>query len=130
MMTLTDVKDYLKENIQCDNWHVGKIDANKEYCIGIYPTTPPAPRIALGGVNLTSYTSKAVSILVHWGKSATPAEAKAQEIFNLLFGQNPTIGGTRVVLFDFRTAEPVGVGTDSNGIYEYVINFVIYYRKD
>lgn len=129
-MNLADIKNYLKENIECENWYVGKIDANQEYCIGIYPTAPPAPRIAVGGVGCYSYASKSVSILIHWGKSASPAEAKAQEVFDLLFGQNPSIGGKDIVIFDFRTAEPVGIGTDSSGTYEYVINLVIYYRKD
>ena len=28
-----------------------------------------------------------------------------------------------------RTSEPVGIGTDDKGVYEYVINFIIYYKK-
>lgn len=128
-MTLSDVKDYLKAHIDCGRWYVGKIDGNQEQCIGIYPTAPPAPVIAIGGVKNTSYAMKAVSVLIHWGSSSTPAEEKAQEVFDLLYGQNPVIGGKEVVMIDFRTAEPMGVGTDSKGIYEYVINCVIYFRK-
>lgn len=129
-MTLADVKDYLKSQITCENWYVGKIDANQEYCIGIYPTEPPAPVVAIGGVKNTTYATKAVSILIHWGKSFTPAEVKAREVFDLLFGQNPVIGKRETIKIDFRTAEPIGIGTDENGIYEHVINFVIYYRKE
>lgn len=128
-MTLTDVKDYLKGHITCDHWYVGKIYASDEYCIGVFPTESPAPVIAIGGVKNTSYAMKAASVLVHWGKDVSPAEQKAQEIFDLLFGQSPVIGGKETVKIDFRTSEPVGIGSDDKGIYEYVINFVIYYKK-
>lgn len=128
-MTLAGVKGYLKQHIECPNWYVGKIDENQEYCIGVFPTAPVSPVMAIGGIQNTSYATKAVSVLVHWGQAATPAEEKAREIYDLLFGQNPIIGGKQVIKFDFRTAEPVGLGTDSKGIYEYVINFIIYYQK-
>lgn len=128
-MTLSNVKDYLKTKIVCDNWYVGKIDASKEFCIGIYPTSPIPPVIAVGGIKNTTYATKSVSVLVHWGKGFSQAEAKAREIFNLLFGQAPVIGGKEIVKIDFRTAEPVGAGTDDSGIYEFVINFIIYYKK-
>jgi len=129
-MTLTDIKDYLKAHIKCDNWYAGKIDAKQEYCIGVFPTQPPAPVVPIGGLKNKSYATKSVSVLVHWGKQASPAEAKAQEIFSLLFGQNPAIAGHETIKLDFRTSEPVGIGTDDLGVYEYVINFVIYYKKE
>lgn len=129
-MTLSDVKDYLKAHIQCDNLYVGKINSNKDCCIGVFPTAPIPPVIAIGGVDNTSYATKAVSILIHWGKAASEAEGKAKEVFDLLFGQSPEIGGKEVIKIDFRTAEPQGVGTDDKGIYEYVINMIIYFRKD
>lgn len=129
-MTLADVKNYLKSQITCKNWYVGKIDASKECCIGIYPTEPPAPVVTVGGVKNHTYAHKAVAILVHWGKTATPAEVKAQEVYDLLFGQKPTIGSKETIKMDFRTSTPVGIGTDDRGIYEYVINLVIYYRKE
>lgn len=128
-MKISDVRDYLKQNIACEHWYVGKIDRNQEYCIGIYPTAPVSPVIAIGGVQNSSYTTKAVSVLVHWGKAFTPAEEKAQEIYDLLFGQSPITGGKRVIKMDFRTAEPIGIGTDEQGVFEYVINFIIYYQK-
>lgn len=129
-MTLSDVKEYLKEHIACDNWYVGKISANDEYCIGVYPTQSPAPVITVGGVKQSTYAHKAVSVLVHWGKTSTPAELKAQEIYDLLFRQQPIIGNKETVKIDFRTSTPLGLGTDERGIFEYVINFIIYYGKE
>ena len=95
----------------------------------MYPTDGVAPVLPLGGVDQASYATKAVSVFVQWGKNVTAAEVKAQEIYDCLFGQAGTIGRKDVIKFDMRTAEPVGIGTDDKGIYEYVINFVIYYRK-
>lgn len=128
-MTLADVKDFLKEKIECPNWYTGKRDNTKEQSITIYPTQGPSPVIPIGGMANSSYTTKAVSVLVHWGKYATPAEEKAQEVYNAVFAQQGTIGGKKIIKFDVRTTEPIGMGTDDKGVYEYVINFVIYYNR-
>lgn len=128
-MLLSQVREYLKTVIDCPQWYCGKIDSTVEQCIGIYGKQVGTPNIALGGLANTSYSTKAISILVHWTKNNDTAEQKAQEVYNALFGQSATIGGKRVVKFDMRTSEPVGVGTDSNGIFEYVIETVIYYER-
>ncbi|WP_142414392.1 phage tail terminator protein [Hathewaya massiliensis] len=128
-MLLSEVREFLKTKIDCPQWYSGKIDGGKEQCIGIYNIQGPAPNIALGGLVNTSYSTKAISILVHWTKNCNTAEQKAQEVYNALFGQEGTIGGHRIIKFDMRTPEPVGVGTDTNGIYEYVIETVIYYER-
>jgi hypothetical protein len=128
-MLLTEVKEFLKTKIECPKWYIGKIDASQEQCIGIYSVQGPAQNIALGGLANTSYSTKAISILVHWTKNCNTAEQKAQEVYNALFAQSATIGGKRVIKFDMRTPEPVGVGTDSNGVFEFVIETVIYYGR-
>lgn len=128
-MTLEEIKDFLKENIDCHSWYVGKRDTSKEQCITIYPTQGPAPIIPIGGLNNSTYGTKAVSVLVHWGQYLTPAEKKAQEIYDLLVGKSGVIGEKQVIMFDMRASEPIGTGTDDAGYYEYVINFVVYYRK-
>ncbi|MDP4144490.1 MAG: minor capsid protein [Bacillota bacterium] len=128
-MLLSEIKDYLKTKIECPQWYSGKIDATQEQCIGVYSIPGPATNIALGGLANTSYSTKAISILVHWGKNSNIAEQKAQEVYNTFFGQEAVIGNKRVIKFDMRTTEPIGVGTDSNGIFEYVIEIVIYYER-
>lgn len=128
-MLLSEIKDWLKTKIDCPNWYVGKIDGSVDQCIGIYSIAGGKPNIAVGGLENTTYTTKSISILVHWGKNTTPAEQKAQEVYNVLFGQSGTIGGKRVIQFDMRTTEPVGVGTDDNGIYEFVIEVNIIYER-
>lgn len=128
-MLLSEIKDWLKTKINCPNWYVGKIDGSVEQCIGIYSIVGGKPNIAVGGLENTSYATKSISILVHWGKLTTPAEQKAQEVYNTLFSQSTVIGTKRVIEFDMKTSEPVGVGTDDNGIYEFVIETNIIYER-
>ncbi|MGH0053664.1 MAG: phage tail terminator protein [Sphaerochaetaceae bacterium] len=128
-MNLADIREFLKTRIDCPNWYIGKIDGSKDECIGLYSTKGPSPNIALGGLGNTSYGTKTISILVHWGMNARLAEIKAQEVYNSIFCQPAVIGGKRVVHFDMRTDGPVGVGTDDRNIYEYVIEVVIYYER-
>ncbi|MCQ4833049.1 minor capsid protein [Hungatella sp. SL.1.14] len=128
-MTLEEVKDWLKTVVESPKWYVGKINGNDKQCIGVYLTQGPVRPVPIGGLANRTYDTRAVSILVHWGNDAVQAEAKAQELYDALYGQTATIAGCPAVMFDMRTDAPVGVGTDEKGIYEYVINFVIYYRK-
>lgn len=129
MMTLAEVRDWLKTQVDCPQWYIGKIDGSKDQCIGVYSIPTGPPNIAIGGLENTSYASKSISILIHWGKNADKAEKKAQEVYSAFFGKSGVIGGKRVISFDLRTAEPVGVGTDDEGIYEYVIEATIYYER-
>ncbi len=129
MLTLADVKDWLKTKVECPVWSIGKLDGSKDKAICVYNATGPAPYIAIGGLENTGYAAKAISILVHWGKNADTAEQKAKEVYAVLFGQTATIGGKRVIQFNMRTSEPVSVGTDNNNIFEYVIETVIYYER-
>lgn len=129
-MRLAEYRDWLKTQISCPQWYIGKIDAKKEQCIGLYNTTGAPLRLAVGGVSQTGYVVKAVSILVHWGRNADTAEVKAQELYSALFGvSNVMVGGKRVVMFNLQQPGPISVGADDEGIYEYVIEVHIYYER-
>jgi hypothetical protein len=128
-MLLSDVRDFLKTKVNSPQWYLNKC-GDKEQSITIYNTKGPAPNIALGGLANTSYSSKAISILVHWGKVSDEAEKKAQEVYDVFFGQDGVIGNKRVIQFKMSTSEPISVGTDDNGILEYVIDLVIYYERN
>lgn len=129
MMTLAEVRDWMKLKVSCPNWYIGKIDGSKPECIGLYNLNTGTPVLAIGGLKNTSYAVKAISILVHWTKNADTAERKAQEVYAALFGQSAVIAGKRVIGFQMRMPEPVSVGTDDNGIFEYVIETTIYYER-
>lgn len=128
-MTLAEIREWLKSVIDCPQWYIGKIDGSKAECIGIYSSTSSLPRIAVGGLEATGYSTKSISILVHWGKNANLAEIKAQEVYNAMFGQSAEIGGKQVIMFQMKTSEPIGVGTDSEGIYEHVIEVNIIHER-
>lgn len=129
-MLLSEVKDYLKTIIDCPQWYTGKIDASKEQCIGIYGIQSKAPQIAIGGLENTSYSTKGISILIHWSKNINDAERKAQEIYDsLLFNQDARIGEHKIIKFDMKVSEPISVGTDDNGIFEFVIETIIYFER-
>lgn len=128
-MLLSDIREYLKTKVECPQWYLNKMGGTKEESITIYNSIGPAPRMALGELENTSYTTKAISILVHWGKDSNKAELKAQEVYNAFFGQDETIGGKRVIQFKMKTDSPIYVGTDSEGIIEYVIETIIYHER-
>ena len=90
-MLLSEIREYLKSKIESPQWYLNKVGA-MEQSITIYNVVGPAPRIALGGLEQTSFTTKAISILVHWGKDSNKAEIKAQEVYNAFFGQDAVIG--------------------------------------
>ena len=127
-MLLSEIREYLKTKVESPQWYLNKV-GDKEQSITIYNTTGPAPRIAIGGLQNTSYTTKTISILVHWGKDSNKAELKAQEVYSALFGQDGIIGEKRVIQFKMKTDSPIYVGTDSEGIIEYVIETIIYYER-
>lgn len=127
-MLLSEIREYLKTKVESPQWYLNKV-GDKEQSITIYNTTGPAPRIAIGGLQNTSYTTKAISILVHWGKNSDEAERKAQEVYNAFFAQDGYIGGKRIIQFKMKTDSPIYVGTDTEGIIEYVIETIIYFER-
>lgn len=127
-MTLAEILEWLETVVDCPQFYIGKV-GDKPQSITIYNTTGPPPRIAIGGLNNTSYTNKSISLLVHWGKSPSAAEQKAQEVYNAMFGQSAEIGGKKVIMFQMKTSEPIGVGNDTDGFYEYVIEVNIIHER-
>ncbi|BFH60747.1 phage tail terminator protein [Paenibacillus azoreducens] len=128
-MRLAEIRDWLKTQVDCPQWYIGKIDGKKEKCIGVYNTTGAPVHLAVGGLKATGYQVKAISLLIHWSRNAATAEEKAQEVYDALFGQTAEIGGKRVIQFRMITPQPISVGTDSEGIYEYVIETHIYHER-
>ena len=131
MMTLKDVKDWLKEQVSADVWKIGTYDASNEKTICVRNLTSNRGKLAIGGLQNTSTAVKAVSIIVHWSKNPDETERVAQEVLALFYGKQPVIGDYQIVKCDMRSDEPISVGTDDNGIYEYVIEtWLTYERKE
>lgn len=129
-MLLSDIREYLKTQIECPQYYLNKIGSNQEKSITIYNVPGQPPHIAIGGLENTTYTTKSISFLIHWGKNSDEAEKKAMEVYNLFFGpDNFTIGSKKVIQCKMRSSEPIFLGTDSEGIIEYVIEMTIYYER-
>lgn len=126
-MTLGQVRDWLKTVVDCPQWYLNSRGA-ADRSITLYNTTGAPGRMAVGGPQETGYAIKPVSILVHWGKSATAAEEKAQEVYDALYGQSAVIGGSRA-WFHMPQSGPISVGVDSEGIHEFVIETHIYHER-
>ncbi len=130
MMTLKEVKDFLKTQIEADNWKIGTYDNSKDKTICVRNLTSNRNTLALGGLKNTTTRTKGISIVVHWNKNPDETERISQQIHEAFYGQHPLINGKQVVLCEMRSDEPISLGTDSSGVYEYVIELWITYKEE
>lgn len=133
MITLANIRDWIKTFGIGEHFYIGKLDNKMEKSIGVYPRESSGPPdIAIGGLDATKTAKRSISLLVHWNKNADETEQQALYLYRTLLCQNDvTINGSRVYYIYLAVPEPVFVGSDDNGVYEYVIWFDMYYeRKD
>ena len=130
MMTLKEVKDFLKTQVEADNWKIGTYDNSKDKTICVRNLTSNRNKLALGGLKNTSTRTKGISIVVHWNKNADETERISQQIQEVFYGQHPLINDKQVVLCEMRSDDPISLGTDSSGVYEYVIELWITYKEE
>lgn len=132
MITLAEVRDWIKTFNAANNYYIGKLDNKQENSIGIYQRkTIDGPRVAIGGRSLASYDVKSISILIHWNKNANETEKRAQYLYNRLFeAESVVIGETPIKMIALLENEPVDVGTDDNNVYERVIELDLYYERE
>lgn len=129
-MTISDFRDWLKTKIDCPNWFAGGLRTTDEKAIVIYNGQAFVNPMAIGGLQNSSYKGKGIRILVHWNKNVRESELKAQEVYSTIYGlTNVEIAGKRVIKFNMRDPEPVYLGVDESGIYEYVIDLEIIYER-
>lgn len=134
MLTLGDIRNYISGLgvVEDSNVFIGKLDNKKQKSIGVYDRKADGPaKIALGGISCTSYGSKPISLLVHWNRSISETERAAYELYEKLMKESSLIiGDTNINFLVLQVPNPVNVGTDDNGVYEYVIWLdFIYQRK-
>lgn len=130
MMTLKEVKDFMKTYIKADNWKIGSYDNSKDKTICVRNLTSSTNKMAIGGLKNRSIRTKGISIVVHWNKNPDETEMISQKVHELFYGKQPLIGNKQVVLCDMRSDEPISLGTDDSGIYEYTIELWITYKED
>lgn len=130
MLTLKDVADYIAGLgiVDADHIWIGKLQDKVEKSIGVYPLRRAGlPRQPIGG---TDHAEKRISILVHWNKNVLETENVSGTLFyKLMTSRNVTVNDQIILFNQMQVSDPVPVGTDDNGIYEYVIEMDVIYKR-
>ena len=130
MVTLADVRDYLKSFGLFDGYYVGRIDANKKNVLGVYDLSPTRRHKTIGK-GTQRYDIKGVSLLIHGGTNKTDTEKLAIKLYEVLENaNNAVIAGRKVNIIDLQQDAPIDVDADTNNVYEYVIEVLFYVERE
>lgn len=133
MFSIKDAADYIASLEVVDQNHIwiGKLPDKKDKSIGIYPLKRNGPpRIPVGGLQNTDYDTKRISILIHWNKDIVETEQVSDDFYNKIRDtKGATINEQTIKFIQMLVPEAISVGTDENGIYEFVIEAEIYYER-
>ena len=130
MLTLADVRDYLKSFNLFSGYYVGRIDANKKDILGVYDLRNRARHKTIG-TNTNKYEVKGVSLLIHGDTNKTNTEKLAIKLYEALeSAENGEIAGRKVNIIDLQQDAPIDVDADTNNVYEYVIEVLFYVERE
>lgn len=133
MLTLKDIRQYISDLGIADdgNVYIGKLDNKKEKSIGVYNRKADGgAKIALGGLACTTYGIRPISLLVHWNRNVSESEAAAYQLYEKLEKESSlTLGDNEIRFLVLQMPQPQDVGTDDNGVYEYVIWLDFVYQR-
>lgn len=130
MVTLADVRDYLKSFNLFTGYYVGRIDASKKNVLGVYDLRHGARHKTIG-TDTQKYDVKAVSLLIHGNTNKTETEQLAIRLYEALdSAENSRIAGRKVNIIDLQWDAPIDVDADSNKVYEYVIEVIFYIERE
>ena len=130
MVTLANIRDWLKSFSLFDNYYIGRLDTKKKNSLGVYNLQDTGRREVIGG--LKKYEKKGVSLLIHGDTNKAKTEQKAFELYNALetIGDDKKrIGNKKVYFVQLLNNEPIDVDQDADSVYEYVIEMNIYFEK-
>ena len=130
MVTLANIRDWLKSFGLFDNYYIGRLDTKKKNSLGIYNLQDTGRREVIGGIK--KYEKKGVSLLIHGDTNKAKTEQKAFELYNALetIGDDKKrIGNKKVCFVQLLNNEPIDVDQDADSVYEYVIEMNIYFEK-
>lgn len=133
MLSIAEIREYISGLgiAEDDHVYIGKLDNKKPQSIGVYSRSSSGnANIPLGGIQNSTYDIRPISLLVHWNKSKPETEEAAYRLYELLRDAGRVeIGSIQVNYIRMMVPEPQDVGTDDNGIYEYVIWLDFIYQK-
>lgn len=132
MITLADIRDWLKSFGLFDNYYIGRLDSKKKNSLGVYNLQDAGRREVIGGLKV--YEKKGVSLLIHGDTNKANTERKAWDLYNAIESvsknENILIAKEKKVFFiELLNNEPVDVNQDADSVYEYVIEMNIYFEK-
>lgn len=126
---IAEFRDYLKTLNVATHYSIGKIDNGKDYSLGVYGGMQTSRVEAVG--KASSYGTFGFRLLLHWNKNARETEESAFSLFaKIRYITDLDMSDIHVQYIDLDYDEPISIGTDENGVYEYVISGTIYYRKE
>ena len=122
-MTLKQYRDDFKASF---NWNeaisIGKIDNNKEKAICFYNSKRTLSPVK--AIDESSYKYKPITILLRYTKNQDTAEQMANSIYEFYDDRTFNIENKRVYA-QHLYSNPMNLGTDENGVYEYSIELNI-----
>lgn len=132
MITLADIRDWLKSFGLFDNYYIGRLDSKKKNSLGVYNLQDAGRREVIGGLKV--YEKKGVSLLIHGDTNKANTERKAWDLYNAIESvsknENILIAKEKKVFFiELLNNEPIDVNQDADSVYEYVIEINIYFEK-
>lgn len=129
MLQLAEIREYIAGLGVAEHVYIGKLDNKKDHSVGVYHRKGDGPPVtALGGTGCSSYDICRISLLIHWDRDVQASEQAAYGIYEkLLEISEADMGDSHVFFVLPQVPEPVDVGSDDKGIYEYVIwlNFIV-----
>ena len=130
MLTLADVRDYLKSFNLFSGYYVGRIDGNKKNILGVYDLRNRVRHKTIGE-NTQRYDIKGVSLLIHGDTNKTNTEQLAIKLYEALENaENAVIAGRKINIIDLQQDAPIDVDADTNKVYEYVIEVLFYVERE
>ena len=130
MVTLADVRDYLKSFDLFTAYYVGRIDASKKNVLGVYDLMPNRRHKTIGK-GTQRYDIKGVSLLIHGDTNKTNTEKLAISLYEALeSAEDGKIAGRNINITDLQQDAPIDVDADSSKIYEYVIEVLFYVERE
>lgn len=130
MITTGQVRDWLMTlSTGVTDWASGAIDMNKSNAACVYGTRPsPLQPMAVGAPS--GYGIRGFTVLVRWGRGATPCEETAFAIWNAVNrSQTNVVIGNRECWVISRQL-PIMLGKDAAGIFEATLDFDVWVKLD
>ena len=117
-MTIDKFDEWIS-NLIPGTWDVGRLLVG-EMRLALYPDRAAVNPTALGGNS--SYRGHAIRVLVHWNKNVLASQIKSNEIYVKLKTATGAINGKRIIKVNMRDPDPVFIGADDSGVFEFVID--------